>query len=117
MFSISYGADEHYVTPNVAGVPTYENGKQFIATKRRLVNFYAFNSGPTDVFVCLADTANGAAFAAGDRVVLYPVPSLGFTSVAIHGGDRFERGIYAQAFTDPTMATPAGAVMLWKVDW
>jgi len=117
MFSISYPADEHYTTPQAAGVPQYENGKQFIAQKRRLVNFYGYNSSGAAVVVAIIDTADGTNIQAGDIVRVFPVPAGLFVSIGQHAGKRMERGIFAKAFTDATLATPAGNVMLWDVDW
>lgn len=110
-----YGADENYLTPSVAGVPAYENAKQVITSKRRLVSLYAFNSSGDTVYVAVADSA--AAMTAATRVRVYPVESGGFASVGVQGALRFENGIYVKAFTEAALTNAAGNVMLWDVNY
>lgn len=114
MMSMSYGGDEFYRS-SAAGAPVYENAKQIVAAKRRLVSLYAFNSGGADVYLKVQDSAN-AGVDAGDCTV-YPVSAGSFISLAMHGGDRFEKGIYLQAFTDAACTAAAGAVMHYRVSW
>lgn len=115
MFSISYPADEHYKSADANGNPTYETTKQLIAAKRRLVNLYAFNNSAGTVYLKVQDSANGGA----DKgpCTVYPVFTQSFISVATHGGDRFENGIYLAPFTDAACTVAAGAVMHYKADW
>lgn len=115
MFSISYPADEHYTTPSAAGVPAYENAKQVIAKKRRLVNLYAFNNSGAAVYLAMQDSANAGVD--NGRIIVYPIGAGSFVSVAIHGGKRFENGIYLQAFTTAALGVAAGAVMFYDVDY
>ena len=89
MFSISYPADEHYVTPSVAGVPTYENSVKPFTSKRRMVNLYAFNNSANTVYLGVFDTPDGTQ-AASTKTVVYPIAAGSFVSVSIHAGDRFE---------------------------
>lgn len=127
MFSIGYPADEHYLSVDGLGNPAYENAKQVAATKnnangnpivssrKKLVNLYACNTSAATVWLVLRDTADGGVDGGPSRV--YPVNPLGFVTVAMFGGIRMEKGIHVQAFTDATLATPAGNVMYYAVDY
>lgn len=187
MFSISYPADEHYQTGFAGGalaVLNYENKRQVIAAKRRLVNVYAFNSSNAAVYLAVMDGKNmvGSVSTTGNSVAtftapsahnlqvgdklsvsgatdtrfngifvvtgvvsdtvftyaiipggaatnnnvtclgvhtltFYPVQALSFVSIATHGGDRCEVGIYLAAYTDVTTQALAGNVMAYKVDY
>jgi hypothetical protein len=118
MLSISYGADEHYITPAAAGVITaFENLVNVVGSRRRLVNLYAYNSSAAAVFVGVFDTPDGTQ-ASAVRASVYPVGAGSFISIGAHGGERFDKGIMVQAFTDALLTTPAGAtIMFWKVDF
>lgn len=114
MFSISFPADQHYTSPSTGFVPTYENGKLIQGSKLRLVNLYAFNSSNTTVYLAVADSVDGTTIA---NAVPYPIGPGSFVSISIHGGDRYEKGLYLKAFTDTGLSAAAGNVMFYKVDW
>jgi hypothetical protein len=103
-----------YTTPTVAGIPGYENGKQFAIGVGSVTSFYGFNSSNAEVYVLLSDTADGLNPAVGDRALLVvTVPFDGF--VSDKDAKYFTRGLFARAYTDPALTTPAGNVMSWAV--
>lgn len=115
MFSISYSADQHYVTPQTAGVPVWEEAKQISTVPIRLVNFYALNTSAATVYVALFDSPDAATTI--QKMTVYPVTAGSWFSIAQHGGDRMYRGLYVRAFTTIALSAGAGAVMEYKADW
>lgn len=105
-----------YLTPTLNGTPVFENAKQIIEGAGRIVGIYGDNSSADELYVLVADTLDGDNPAAGDGALhAVTVPNAGFVSIA--GGQRFTRGLYVKAFTDPALTTPAGDVMAWNVQW
>jgi hypothetical protein len=92
MYVISFPADQHYNTPQTAGVPQYENSKQIFTGKRRLVNLYVLNNSAATVYLAVCDTATTQA--AAGAITVYPIAANSFVSVAQPSGDRFEAGLF-----------------------
>lgn len=117
MYSISFSADQRYITPNSGGVPTYENAKQVQALPMRLVDLYAFNSSAAVLYLAVYDSKDAATTIGVGGIVVYPIPAGGFVSVSQHGGMRLSSGLYVKAFTGTSLAVAAGNVLLYKIHW
>ena len=109
-------AINHYVTPQAAGVPTYENSKSVFTGKGTLVNLYAFNSSTSPVYLAVADTPDGT-LASATRLAVYPIPATSFVALATPEGDRIEGGLALKAWNDTGLSSAAGSVMAYKIDW
>lgn len=102
-----------YRTPSANGVPVFENAKQIATGPGSVRSFYGNNSSSDELYVVVTDTADGENPEAGDETIdVVTVPSAGFVSIA--EGDRFKRGFYVKAYTDPALTTEAGDVMSWN---
>jgi len=106
-----------YTTETIAGIPQFENGKQFTTKAGTIQNFEAFNSSNDEVYVAVYDSEDGDNPDSGDRVLnVTTLPAKGFESM-FDDEIEFNRGLYAKAFTDPGLTTPAGDVMSYYAKW
>jgi hypothetical protein len=107
----------HYFTPNAAGVPAYENGKNVSAKPLVLLNLYVFNSDPNNlIYLAVFDSPDGTQGSAA-TVAVYPVPSQSFVQIATPGGDRLDKGLFVKGFTDTALSVAAGNVLAYKIDF
>lgn len=117
MYSISFSADQNYLSPFALGSQVFENAKQVTTQPLRLVNAYAWNTSGNTVYLVVADSADGGTTFGRASGVIYPIAAGSYVAVSKHGGTKMSKGLWVKAFTDLALTTAAGNVMFYNFDW